>query len=393
MTPAVSLYLDLVRFFAAFVVLLSHFGYTRISGGGYLVFRGFGSDAVVLFFVLSGYVIAYVAAQREQNLRDYTVSRLARLYSVALPALVVTVVLDQIGQRIDPGLYNGWWYAEDGPLGRFLANLFFVNQLWFNSVRPFSNGPYWSLGYEFWYYALFGIAYYLAGRRRALLLVLACLIIGPKVLLLLPVWLLGVWTYHYNRRDNRRAAVPPWLASALFLAPFVVYPVIKATGWDIAVREWTLAVLGPDFVRKQLRWSDEFVISQIYAVLIAMNFVGAQALGERLGGLLRRLERPIRYWAGFTFSMYLFHYPLLQFFAAVYGSARGDAWRHALLFGSTVLCVVVLGYISEQRKRAYQRFFSALLERVPGSNHAVADEKRVRGKEKGRPISASRHMK
>ncbi|MGH8582143.1 MAG: acyltransferase family protein [Gammaproteobacteria bacterium] len=392
MTPAVSLYLDLVRFFAAFVVLLSHFGYARISGGEYLVFRRFGSDAVVLFFVLSGYVIAYVAAQREHNLREYTVSRLARLYSVALPALVVTVVLDQIGQRIDPGHYKGWWYAGDGPLGRFLANLFFVNQLWFNSVRPFSNGPYWSLGYEFWYYALFGIAYYLRGRRRALLLVLAGLVIGPKVLLQLPVWLLGVWTYHYNRRS----VVPPWLASVLFLAPFVVYPVIKTTGWDIAVREWTLAVLGPDFVLKQLRWSDEFVISQAYAVLIAMNFVGAQALGERLGGVLRRIERPIRYWAGFTFSMYLFHYPLLQFFAAVYGSGRGDAWRHALLFGSTVLCVVVLGYISEHRKRAYQRFFTVLLERVPGSSHsshAVEYENGVREKENGRPVSASRHMK
>ena len=36
------------------------------------------------------------------------------------------------------------------PLGRMLAAVTFTNELWFNSVRLFTNGPYWSLGYEFW---------------------------------------------------------------------------------------------------------------------------------------------------------------------------------------------------------------------------------------------------
>jgi peptidoglycan/LPS O-acetylase OafA/YrhL len=359
MTSAMSLYLDLGRLTAAFVVLLSHFAYSRISGGEYLEFRRFGSDAVVLFFVLSGYVIAYVTAEREHTLRDYALSRLARLYSVVLPALIITIVLDQLGQRIDPRLYDGWWYADDQPFKRFFANLFFVNQLWFESIRPFSNGPFWSLGYEFWYYVLFGLAYYLKGRRRFLCVALVCLVIGPKILLLLPVWLAGYWTYHCTHRI--KISYP--LAAVLFIAPIAAYAMIKFNRWDTEVLEWTIAVLGSDTVRHLIRESDEFVISYVYAVLIVVNFIGAHALGPHLYRVLGVIEKPIRYCASFTFSMYLLHYPLLQLFGAVFQSSQGDAWRNALLLGSTLGSVVVLGHCSEHQKKVYHRAFSALVPR------------------------------
>ena len=129
MTAALSLYLDLVRFVAATVVLLSHFAYTRISGGEYLIFRRFGADAVIVFFVLSGYVIAYVSAERERTLGEYAINRFARLYSVVFPGLIATVIFDQMGRVLDPALYEGWWYQDSEALWRFLASLLFVNEL------------------------------------------------------------------------------------------------------------------------------------------------------------------------------------------------------------------------------------------------------------------------
>ena len=52
----------------------------------------------MVFFVLSGFVIAYVSEQKEHTLREYSISRLARLWSVAVPALILTIALDQLGR-------------------------------------------------------------------------------------------------------------------------------------------------------------------------------------------------------------------------------------------------------------------------------------------------------
>ncbi len=360
MTPAVSLYLDLVRLGAAVAVLLSHFAYVRFTAGEYLIFRRFGSDAVILFFVLSGYVIAYVTAERERGLADYALARLARLYSVALPALFVTVVLDHLGQALDPSLYDGWWYKYDAPVSRFLANALFVNELWFHSIRPFSNGPYWSLGYEIWYYALFGAAHFLTGRARTLIIVSILAVVGPKVLVLLPVWLLGVWAYRYSQRQTVR----PSVAWALFLVPIAVYAGIKWAGLDKAVRALTMEGLGKDFVRAKLRWSDEFAISYVYAMLIAMNFIAVHSLSPIFWRCLKPMARPIRYLAGFTFSIYLFHYPLLQFFSACYGRDASDPTRQILLLISTGLAIGVLGSLTEKKKHVARTLLSQVARKA-----------------------------
>jgi peptidoglycan/LPS O-acetylase OafA/YrhL len=39
-----------------------------------------GHKVVVVFFVLSGYVITYVACERERGLRDFVLARVARIY-------------------------------------------------------------------------------------------------------------------------------------------------------------------------------------------------------------------------------------------------------------------------------------------------------------------------
>jgi peptidoglycan/LPS O-acetylase OafA/YrhL len=363
LAPAVSLYLDLVRLGAAVVVLLSHFAYTRFTAGEYLVFRRFGSDAVILFFVLSGYVIAYVTAERERGPGDYAVSRLARLYSVALPALCLTVAADQIGRVLDPSLYAGWWYKDQHPVWRFLVNAVFANELWFQSMRPFSNGPYWSLGYEFWYYALFGVWHFTTGRRRTVLITLLAAVIGPKVLLLLPVWLTGVWTYRYNRYR----VLGPRLAWAFFFFPILAYAAIKYTGIDREMRSLTMALLGKHFVRSGLRWSDEFAISYVYAVLVAMNFMAVNSLSSVFERWLRPIARPIRYCAGLTFSIYLFHYPLLLFFSACYGREASGTVDQVLLLASTLIAIALLGAVTERKKEVARAWLSPLVRKAAGA--------------------------
>jgi len=106
MTQALSLYLDALRFGAAFTVL-SRTGQARATAAGlFWQLMGYGRTSVIVFFVLSGFVIAWVTETRERSFEDYAFSRIARLYSVIVPAFLLTAVLDRLATAIDPQLYG-----------------------------------------------------------------------------------------------------------------------------------------------------------------------------------------------------------------------------------------------------------------------------------------------
>lgn len=143
MNRRVSIYLDLVRFTAALAVLFSHLSGQRFSGGLFWRAGHYWDEAVDVFFVLSGFVIAHVTAERETSLRSYAVARLARVYSVALPAVLATFALDAIGRSLQPGFYATSWGFDPDRMGlQFVASLFLVNNVWFTGLGTGSNLPY-----------------------------------------------------------------------------------------------------------------------------------------------------------------------------------------------------------------------------------------------------------
>jgi peptidoglycan/LPS O-acetylase OafA/YrhL len=340
-----SIYLDLIRIMAAATVFASHANYVRITGGLPLLWRlnDHSNDAVMVFFVLSGLVIAYVSDKKEKTPKDYIASRLSRLYSVVAPALLLTVLLDFVGSHFTNSVYDGKWFLTDNPVWRFMANLFFVNELWFISIRPFSNGPFWSLGYEFWYYVIFAVAYYYKPFLKYFVIAALCLFVGPKILLLLPIWLLGVWTYF--RIKAKPVSEPVGLALVIsttaaylfFWHPHLLF-------------DWTVANLGSKFVNDQLGYSRNFLSNYIIGMLIAIHFIGVASVVPRLSRVLGLLESPIRYVAGYTFAVYLFHYPLLQFFAAITSSLDKSLLRSAIIIFGTLGVIWALGTVTERRK-------------------------------------------
>src|ERR1700730_4928469 len=167
MTDAVSLYLDALRFSAAFTVCVSHYSIVRHSGGLFWQMMPYGGTAVLVFFVLSGFVIAWVTETKEQTLEEDALSRAARLYSVILPVFLITAVLDALGSTIDPRLYElEWRLSTVHPLLGYALSVLFLGESWTLSAPPRSDIPFWSLDYEFWYYVLFAAATFLQGRRR-----------------------------------------------------------------------------------------------------------------------------------------------------------------------------------------------------------------------------------
>ncbi len=353
MSRAFSIYLDLIRFLAASLVMLYHANWIFRPG---LTITSLGHEAVVVFFVLSGFVIAYVTDTREQDFRDFMVARGARIFSVAIPAIILTAALDATGFWLEPDVYPADYRAWDLPLVRVITSALFLNEIWTLGIQLFTNVPYWSLNYEVWYYVLFGVLHFLRGRRRTLALVLLCLFLGPKILLLLPVWWLGVWVYRSERLRNISSG-QAWLCVLLSLVGGYYYIALNLGqfGWD-----WVQHTFGVE-LHRQLSFSRQFVTDYYLGAVLALNFVGMRIVLAGKDGTPAVVEGPIRYFAGSTFSIYLYHQPLLWFYLAIFSWLGEGVARYLLILSLTLGSCLLLSVYTEQRKNVWKAWLEKLL--------------------------------
>jgi peptidoglycan/LPS O-acetylase OafA/YrhL len=364
-----SLYLDALRIFAAVAVFFSHITRESLSANNpvILILGQFGQEGVSMFFVISGIVIAFVAHEKEGNFRTYVVARLGRLWSVMVPALILTVVLDTAGRAIAPEMYavSGIqsWNWNLVSLWNFFGSLFFLNQVSFASADPGTNGPFWSLCFEFWYYIIFGIAFYLRGAPRLLLIIIAATIAGFRILELFPIWLFGLITYFYLKRlPSSRINVNLWALSSVFLfalmilkyklAAFIVgaLPVIRVSNADIA------------------GWISHFAIGIACAINIAAY--------DRCGGLAifrkKVVERTVRFIAARSFSLYLYQAPCVFFFGAVTYELNFPMLRLFIVVVMSLATITLLAEITEMRKKW---FISVVNRMIPAWRPDVINEK------------------
>lgn len=365
MTRGFSIYLDAVRVFAALVVLASHLAYPWASGGSILWIRelNLGSDFVIVFFVLSGVVIAHTTTVKDKTLAAYAAARLSRLYSVAVPAIVVSLAAYAVAAR-----YPGADIPARDLVSEAVAAITFTNYLWFGETRLYFNGPYWSVAYEFWYYALFGAWTFLNGRARAIALGAIILVVGPPILLLLPCWLAGVWVY--RRLISSTGAAPLSLARAWTwtLLPPAVYGLCLALEVPFYLHGFTALALGVASPYAMLHFSNEFVWNGLVALLVAAHFCGvARLIGDAAPSAFA--ASIVRWWSGRTFSLYLFHMPILKLIAAhpVYDAA--DPLHMAGCATLTIGACLALAEATE-RRLGWWRARAAQLTRHAASRRA-----------------------
>nr|MDA8253465.1 acyltransferase family protein [Rhodospirillales bacterium] len=283
MNRETSVYLDIVRLSAAMVVFVGHVSGMRLTGGFLWQFGPYMSQAVTVFFVLSGFVIAYVTDGREGTARIYSISRLARIYSVALPALVLTIALDTLGRTVNPDVYNATWgYHADGRIWQFLSGLFFVHQIWFSDVSQGSCLPYWSLGYEAWYYLIFGLFFF--SRRRLLWTGLAMAAAGPAILAMFPLWLLGVGTYRLARTPH----ISTFRSVSLWIGSFAGWIAYEA--W--AARHGRLVGFAPAWLRRP-----ELLQDYLIGTLFAANLLGFAAAAPLFARPMASIASVVRWGA------------------------------------------------------------------------------------------------
>lgn len=337
MKRGLSLYLDLLRFALALTVMLGHASEPVYIGplSHVSTFSHYGLTAVMGFFVLSGFVIAHVTQGRESDPRSYFAARTSRMYSIVLPALILTALLGVVGAMIDPTLYaHGPIHVGTQQTRRYLLTALFAQDfwIWHREMTPGINHPFWSLSYEVTYYVIFGLT--LIRQRWAAVGAgaLVLLLTGPKIAALLPIWLLGVLAYHASRRFTL-----PGPLSALLLVASVVG--LYYSG----------AYRGPDDP------VDRYGVDYAEGLLFAVNIIAAGGLASGLERALGWCPRFVRWLGMLTFALYLCHRPLMYFFSALPLGPPGSWQQMSWLFGMTFMAVIGMAHLGEWLRRQMRR--------------------------------------
>ena len=260
----------------------------------------------MIFFVLSGFFIAGSAATAVRRGRwswaEYAVSRLTRLWVVLIPALVLTLILDKGGMWLTNGAgYDGRYHAwilsgpsaaapPDLSITAFMGNLAFLQTV----VTPVfgTNGPLWSLTYEFWYYFLFPFLLQpvhpgsTSGTRA-----IAVTVVGTAFFLLPGelLWAGLIWLFGYGAYC---------LASADTSYPF------PRTGrfFTISLASLCLFLVLSRFER--LPYGD---------FLIGLAFAGTLPFLTRLKSGGQIYSGVAVHLSNVSYSLYLFHFPIIAF--------------------------------------------------------------------------------
>lgn len=148
--------LDSIRGFAAIYVVLNHVIFFKnpnnciiIFGFNILSVFEYAQDAVMIFFILSGFVIQHSFMNtKDKSFSLYLFKRFTRIYIPLVAVIIATGFVQYLSNSV-----------HDFSLKILVGNLLMLQDMpWRPGVivtTIFGNYPLWSLSYEWWYYMLF----------------------------------------------------------------------------------------------------------------------------------------------------------------------------------------------------------------------------------------------
>lgn len=343
LTPAFSLWLDAFRWTAATFVVLTHVNnrlLVRLSllpasertPANYVaaLLAGFGHQAVVVFFVISGFLVGGSlwrerTASGDVDLPRYLVKRLCRLWTVLLPALLLVLACDAFGIYVLHGPSWGVYLDEVHPTvasvvptlgaGTFVCNALFLNNVGCEHFG--SDEALWSLFNEFWYYVVFALLVLASIPRRRNWERAAGIAVAVLVLSLFTRWQFGgasfapyllIWLVGVASHARRRPFVdlPLGLMTAILVAWLL--------GFRLAFRSEQLdAIPGAWFL-------GDATLALLFGNLLLVLKARTDLAPPPGNTVHARL-------ASFSFSLYCVHTPIVMLYAAVLVSTVGVGWH------------------------------------------------------------------
>ncbi len=301
-----SVLISLLRGLAAIAVAAAHLRADMYPGlrtvtdpsiwfKGFTFTTGFAHHAVLVFFVISGWLVGGSLLDKIRQpdaIASYAIDRVTRLWTVLIPTFVLTLLFGLgTGVISAPGI--DFHLANDYSALVFAANLVGLQTI---AAPTFGgNFPLWSLANETWYYVMFPLLAMLFHARRGVqrlacgaTLVLLAAVLPAAIVGYFAIWLLGV-VFSRIRIECSAALRTGWLV--LLAALWAYY---RLTG---DMDAFTLATVLPDAA-----------CSLVFLVLLSSLQFKAAATSR----LRRPLARIGAFFAEFSFSLYVLHVPLID---------------------------------------------------------------------------------
>jgi peptidoglycan/LPS O-acetylase OafA/YrhL len=367
-----------LRVLAISVVFVSHaalFSGMK-TGGNYSALYPLGALGVSLFFILSGFVMAY-SARDTDTARAFWRRRFFKIYPSHVVAWIVVMLFIWVGgvPRVPPN--------PNLPLSHDLTNLFLVQTIipWKFTVDG-GNGVAWSLVCEMVFYLLFPVLFPVIRRIPARRLVLATVVAVAAVWLvpLICISLSGTPTGSPIGPDlsmNQLAYGYFWPVSRLpefilgmVLARLAVYRPVSRVGIIPSI------ILVPVFmeVGKYLL-PQVFLLTAVTAIPLAL-LIRATASVD-ISGKISLLRLPFMVFLGnVSYAFYLLHYTT---FMVVY-HYLGKYWSDPILVIATfAIAQVTATLLYSLIERPFMRRFSTAHRRtsLPPSTSVLVQESEV----------------
>jgi peptidoglycan/LPS O-acetylase OafA/YrhL len=296
---------------------------------------GFGHQAVVAFFVISGLLVG--GSLWNENTRyerfdvsAYLLKRFVRLWTVLIPALLLIALADSVGWGVfHGGPVYGPVDAEVGGSGLgvrvFVCNALFLQDAF--CYQYGSDNALWSLYNEFWYYIIWPFLIIAFFTRRHIfvrcmaLCVSASLLIGLTMVQFsgaslgpyMAIWLLGVVA---ATRTSPLVRLGRNQSVLLLLIFMIAFRLAVPTAWmDRTPYAWFVADLA-----LSLLLTNALLCARLDPSLPTPPF---PLIHQRL--------------ANFSFSLYCVHTPILNLYISIIMFYFGVGWKMVPSNATTVL--------------------------------------------------------
>lgn len=308
-----------------------------------------GHAAVMVLVVLSGYVISFTVHNKHTNGFDYAVSRMSRVYSVLIPCLLLSIFSQVVISVINPAVYGD--FSVLNSVLRYILSASLLNQALWISADPLVNGPLWTLSYEGMFYVLFGLLYYKCKTKKSkIILAIASVVLIPKILLLFPVWLSGVYAYKVK--------------------PLRLNPLISYATFSILIILGFLFVyyspaLPQSLGQKPLYYSGQFITDICFAMFIAGAFIFLPNGSSITDYVPYKVQKLIRLAGDLTYPVYVFHFPLLLLFR--YVLIDYTAYNQAQFFGVLLIVLTIslfTGYYANKSRPFLYSVLCKLFDKI-----------------------------
>ncbi len=371
--------LDLLRAVSAQLVLLGHVralvlkpqldDVPNLFWQWVLRFSFFNHHAVVVFFVVSGFLVGGAVIRSIQaskfNFSDYAAKRVARLYSVLVPGLILSAIVAAVSFNFGDGAavieknspwYPAWWSAsESSSLGAFACNMAFMQTL--HCLQFANNLSLWSLSNEFIYYVAFPcLLIFMRASHR-----ISARLFSAGILLFI------IAQMFFSRIPDSGSR--NWIYVIGFLA-WACGAYAEKWGHFLsahsvkAIASVLLLIAAAFIYRSSVQFRIEFSVSIIVTVIL-MSVSGIDDIAKGGG---RQARKIIAMAADYSFSLYVIHVPLIFLWLSL-DPARlagiGRSFSDALTYFSLIVIINASAFIFyllfERHHRLVYRLISSFM--------------------------------